>query len=583
MAVLQLSPSEIYFSQDSISNVFGQSTRHHDKKIGETLDDILLGKCKITDLPPIEVTKRRGLWVTADNRRLWIFKQLQMLGECEKISVERAKYIDQRKKFILNSTRLRRDAGGNLWKSRLSMLTNERKHTTPSNRNHQELENNYQAQASWKSILVTDYTRKAEVERSSELSFNRSSSRESTFSDYQGVRSVVKRAASTETPRSKDRSKDQDTPINFSNSTSTQSSYQTSEKKFDLRTQSNQATSVNIAYKGRAVTSVKEDLVCRKKDTYAATSYQKNIADRARTCILEQDTYLEVIETKQQLRRDSNIRGHTPDVENANQNVHSHKRTTEQQTQIQEKTITINPLDVKFAGNLPGVLSFNGNSIGEYFDKFFHFEPREESTSSLKVFEYQGKFYSEERLYLWFLQSIYRFSENFVLSVTVIPRPVNISSIYLCDSLKSEDRIGGEEWKKLSALNSLCTKKRMRLALKNILYSTNSIQDTFNRQSIIKKIIDVYSSKNCVPEINVVEFDCKFYALENKKLWVLKNAEVVMGPLTVTGNVKICMDYIMFHSFTSDNIREVDIEMDIARHTVEERFMLEYIRRKKTS
>lgn len=170
---------------------------------------------------------------------------------------------------------------------------------------------------------------------------------------------------------------------------------------------------------------------------------------------------------------------------------------------------------MKFAGNLPGVLSFNENSVGEYFDKFFHFEPREEPTSSLKAFEYQGKFYSEERFYLWFLQSIYRFSENFVLSVTFIPRPVNVSSIFLCDSLKSEDRIGGEEWKKHSTLNSLCSKKRMRLALKNILYSTNSIEDSYNRKSIIKKIIDVYSSKSCIPELNVVEYDCKFYALEN--------------------------------------------------------------------
>lgn len=66
----------------------------------------------------------------------------------------------------------------------------------------------------------------------------------------------------------------------------------------------------------------------------------------------------------------------------------------------------------------------------------------------------------------------------------------------------------------------------MRLALKNILYSTNSIQDTYNGQPIVKKIIDVYSSKYCIPELNVVEYDCKFYALENKKLWVLKNAEV---------------------------------------------------------
>lgn len=282
------------------------------------------------------------------------------------------------------------------------------------------------------------------------MSYNRSSSRESTFSDYQGGRRVVKRTSSTATPRCRD----QVTPINSSDSTSPQRRYQTLEKKFDLRAQSNKATSVSIAYKGGAATSIKEDLVCRKTGTYA-TSYQKTIADRTRACTLEQEKCFETRETKPQLRRDCTLRGQTPDAENANQYVQSREHTTEQQTQVHEKTRFINPFNVKFAGNLPGVLSFDEKSIGEYFDKFFHFEPQEEPTSSLKVFEYQGKFYSEESFCIWFLQSIYRFSENFVLSVSVIPRPVNISSIYLCDSLKSEDRIGGEEWKKHSTLNSL--------------------------------------------------------------------------------------------------------------------------------
>lgn len=112
MAVLQLSPSEIFFSQDSISIYFGKSTRHHKTMIGETLDDILSGKCKITDLPPIKVIKKKGSWVTADNRRLWIFKQLQMLGKCDKIGFEFATYINPKKKFILSSTRVRGNAGG---------------------------------------------------------------------------------------------------------------------------------------------------------------------------------------------------------------------------------------------------------------------------------------------------------------------------------------------------------------------------------------------------------------------------------------------------------------------------------------
>lgn len=43
------------------------------------------------------------------------------------------------------------------------ILTNEREHSIPRNRNHQELENKYQAQASLKSIPLTDQTRKTEV------------------------------------------------------------------------------------------------------------------------------------------------------------------------------------------------------------------------------------------------------------------------------------------------------------------------------------------------------------------------------------------------------------------------------------
>lgn len=117
----------------------------------------------------------------------------------------------------------------------------------------------------------------------------------------------------------------------------------------------------------------------------------------------------------------------------------------------------------------------------------------------------------------------------------------------------------------------------MCFEVKNIMYLMNFIQDVYNGQLIIKKIIDVYFFKCCIYEFNVVEYDCKFYVLENKKFWVLKNVDVVMGLLIVIGNVKISMDYIMFYSFIFDNIRDVDIKMDLIRYIMEERFMLEYI------
>ena len=57
---VDLVPSAIYFCQNSISNSFENYTPHRNKTIGETLDDILLGKYKIPDLPTISVIKKNG-------------------------------------------------------------------------------------------------------------------------------------------------------------------------------------------------------------------------------------------------------------------------------------------------------------------------------------------------------------------------------------------------------------------------------------------------------------------------------------------------------------------------------------------
>lgn len=56
--------------------------------------------------------------------------------------------ISTPKKCILSSTKVRRDARGNLWISRLSVLKKERKHTIPRHMNQQELDNKSQAESS---------------------------------------------------------------------------------------------------------------------------------------------------------------------------------------------------------------------------------------------------------------------------------------------------------------------------------------------------------------------------------------------------------------------------------------------------
>ncbi|XP_060572130.1 uncharacterized protein LOC132730265 [Ruditapes philippinarum] len=94
---MYLRPSNIRYSQDSINNVFDKRCNHSYKPIGETLDAICEGRCSVNDIPTISVVLCNGNWVTADNRRLWVFRQLERLGKCDKVLVQKGYYIPDSK------------------------------------------------------------------------------------------------------------------------------------------------------------------------------------------------------------------------------------------------------------------------------------------------------------------------------------------------------------------------------------------------------------------------------------------------------------------------------------------------------
>ncbi|KAH3729993.1 hypothetical protein DPMN_055972 [Dreissena polymorpha] len=79
--MLRLRPFVIHFSKDSINNTFDESCSHSGVLIGQTVDDICTGKTNISDIPKITVVKLDGKWVTANNRLLWVFLQLEKLGK----------------------------------------------------------------------------------------------------------------------------------------------------------------------------------------------------------------------------------------------------------------------------------------------------------------------------------------------------------------------------------------------------------------------------------------------------------------------------------------------------------------------
>ena len=85
--VIEIIPSNIHFSVDIIDNVFHRNSHHCYSRIGETLDSLCEGKIKIRDIPPISVIRYNSGWLTVNNRRLWVFRQMERLGKCARIPV----------------------------------------------------------------------------------------------------------------------------------------------------------------------------------------------------------------------------------------------------------------------------------------------------------------------------------------------------------------------------------------------------------------------------------------------------------------------------------------------------------------
>ncbi|XP_021345007.1 uncharacterized protein LOC110444971 [Mizuhopecten yessoensis] len=123
---LYLKPAEIRYTQETISGVFRQNTRHKNTQIGKTLDDILVASSSIDQIPKITVCKKNGQWYSFDNRRLWIFKKLEKYGKCSKILVKISKKL-KKIKFTTKSdgttVKLRGgDAGGTYWRQQEELV-----------------------------------------------------------------------------------------------------------------------------------------------------------------------------------------------------------------------------------------------------------------------------------------------------------------------------------------------------------------------------------------------------------------------------------------------------------------------------
>ena len=117
---MKLRPSEIFYSQDSIMNRFGDYTPHGNTYIGETLDRLLNGHCNVESIPNIRVVQWNGKWFIPDNRRLWVFRTAEEIGFLKSIYVIET-YNRKNNKFTTKnggaSIRVRGSERGSLWRT----------------------------------------------------------------------------------------------------------------------------------------------------------------------------------------------------------------------------------------------------------------------------------------------------------------------------------------------------------------------------------------------------------------------------------------------------------------------------------
>lgn len=102
-------PSDVLYSQDSIASKFKNG-----RLIGEVLDEIYVYESlSVQDLPMIEVKLIDGEYVSADNRRLWILKELEKLGHLKQVKVIiTTKKMDRRKSARTDQIKIRGDGPG---------------------------------------------------------------------------------------------------------------------------------------------------------------------------------------------------------------------------------------------------------------------------------------------------------------------------------------------------------------------------------------------------------------------------------------------------------------------------------------
>ena len=96
-----LKPSDICFKKKLLPSSFDDGI-----PLRETLQQLTNEEILIEDLPSIDVVwcQQKWVWYTLNNRRLWVFRELEKLGKCQYIATKRIEVNEHVDDFVLYSS-----------------------------------------------------------------------------------------------------------------------------------------------------------------------------------------------------------------------------------------------------------------------------------------------------------------------------------------------------------------------------------------------------------------------------------------------------------------------------------------------
>lgn len=93
-----LKPIDICFNKKLLPSSFDDGI-----PVRETLQQLANGEILLEDLPIIDVVwcQKKWVWYTLNNRRLWVFRELEKLGKCQYIATRRVESFERVTNYIV--------------------------------------------------------------------------------------------------------------------------------------------------------------------------------------------------------------------------------------------------------------------------------------------------------------------------------------------------------------------------------------------------------------------------------------------------------------------------------------------------